>query len=309
MPIIARCAPSCQRPPRSRAELLAHLVPDLLGVDQHAVQVEDDRLDHAARYSPPRRRSGERPLAPELDRARPRRRRACGRRPSCSATSRALEPAERAREQRPGVAARAASIPSQSASGGTPRAKCCASPSWSAARSADGEPPGVAQQLVDRRLPADRDRRRAAVERQRDERADGDAEPLPVDVHGDDARPRPGSGASPRAARRRSSRRDHTDRWLVRLAEVVAGEELPSAERSPAGRRRGRTPCARRPARRCPASRRGRSSSRGSARRAPTGAAAVRGRSRSRTSPSGCARGSCSRASSPAPYAELNVST
>ena len=28
-------------------ELLAHLVPDLLGVEQDAVEVEDDRLDHA----------------------------------------------------------------------------------------------------------------------------------------------------------------------------------------------------------------------------------------------------------------------
>jgi hypothetical protein len=27
-------------------ELLAHLVPDVLGVDEHAVEVEDDRLDH-----------------------------------------------------------------------------------------------------------------------------------------------------------------------------------------------------------------------------------------------------------------------
>ena len=30
-------------------ELLADVVPDLLGVEQDAVEVEDDRLDHAGR--------------------------------------------------------------------------------------------------------------------------------------------------------------------------------------------------------------------------------------------------------------------
>ena len=53
MPIIAACAPSCQRPAALADELLAHVVPDLLGVDDHAVEIEDDALDHADRYSPP----------------------------------------------------------------------------------------------------------------------------------------------------------------------------------------------------------------------------------------------------------------
>jgi hypothetical protein len=33
---------------------LAHLVPELLRLDDHAVEVEDDGLDHSARYSEPR---------------------------------------------------------------------------------------------------------------------------------------------------------------------------------------------------------------------------------------------------------------
>ena len=39
---MSRSAPSCQCR-RARRELLAHAVPDLLGVDEHAVHVEDDR--------------------------------------------------------------------------------------------------------------------------------------------------------------------------------------------------------------------------------------------------------------------------
>jgi hypothetical protein len=31
----------------------AHLIPELLRLDEHAVEVEDDCLDHAERYSPP----------------------------------------------------------------------------------------------------------------------------------------------------------------------------------------------------------------------------------------------------------------
>ena len=47
---MSRCAPGCQRPPRSCASVLAHVVPDLLGVDQQAVHVEDDGGDHSAQY-------------------------------------------------------------------------------------------------------------------------------------------------------------------------------------------------------------------------------------------------------------------
>ena len=35
-------------------EALPDLVPELLAVDDDAVEVEDDRVDHAGRYSPPR---------------------------------------------------------------------------------------------------------------------------------------------------------------------------------------------------------------------------------------------------------------
>ena len=49
IPIIARCSSGPYRPPRSRANPRAHLVPELLGLDQDAVEVEDDRLDHSDR--------------------------------------------------------------------------------------------------------------------------------------------------------------------------------------------------------------------------------------------------------------------
>ena len=82
-------------------ELLAHLVPDVLGVDEHAVEVEDHRLDgdgHALRYSPRTRTSGG-TSSPELDPphlAHEERVRADG----DLVLDRALEPAERADEQR-----------------------------------------------------------------------------------------------------------------------------------------------------------------------------------------------------------------
>ena len=42
---MSACARSCQRPPRSRGEFLPHLVPDVLRVDDDAVEVEDDGFD------------------------------------------------------------------------------------------------------------------------------------------------------------------------------------------------------------------------------------------------------------------------
>ena len=47
---MSRVAAAVYVPPRLAHVLLAHLVPHLLGVDDHAVQVEDDRVDHSARY-------------------------------------------------------------------------------------------------------------------------------------------------------------------------------------------------------------------------------------------------------------------
>src|SRR5947207_1609767 len=35
-------------PPAFASKLLTHLVPDVLGVDQHTVQIEDDRGDHGS---------------------------------------------------------------------------------------------------------------------------------------------------------------------------------------------------------------------------------------------------------------------
>ena len=46
MPIIARCASSGQRRASLFRDPAARLVPELLGVEQDAVEVEDDRLDH-----------------------------------------------------------------------------------------------------------------------------------------------------------------------------------------------------------------------------------------------------------------------
>ena len=45
---MSRWPTSCTRPPRLARVFLAHLVPHLLGVDEHAVEVEDDRFGHSA---------------------------------------------------------------------------------------------------------------------------------------------------------------------------------------------------------------------------------------------------------------------
>ena len=46
MPIIARLRAVVPAPAALADELLAHVVPDLLGVDDHAVEIEDHALDH-----------------------------------------------------------------------------------------------------------------------------------------------------------------------------------------------------------------------------------------------------------------------
>ena len=47
---MSRCAPRVPAAAALVRELLAHLVPDLLGVDEHAVEVEDDGVDHSGWY-------------------------------------------------------------------------------------------------------------------------------------------------------------------------------------------------------------------------------------------------------------------
>ncbi len=47
---MSRVARSLYLPPASTHVRLAHLVPDLLGVDDDPVEIEDDRGDHSATY-------------------------------------------------------------------------------------------------------------------------------------------------------------------------------------------------------------------------------------------------------------------
>ncbi len=48
IPIMSRWAPGVPAPAALAGECLADVVPDLLGVDQHAVHVEDDGLLHTS---------------------------------------------------------------------------------------------------------------------------------------------------------------------------------------------------------------------------------------------------------------------
>ena len=184
-----------------------------------------------------------RPACPAR-RARRARRRACGRppraRPASAHSSQPTAPSSSGRA-RP----RAPRLPSTCAIGGTPRAKCCASASWSAREQRDGEPAGRAQQLVQRRLVRDRDADERRLERQRDERGDRDPEPLALEVDRDDRhadRVPPHHRSQLVAGRHRA---DH------RYARASAGSDgrgradvrrrgTPSAPRACAGRRPGR---------------------------------------------------------------------
>ena len=164
---MSRVAVAVYVPPVSRTYCLAHVVPHLLGVDDHAVQVEDDGFDHsalvAAVHVGERRRGG-----PFLDRedladeerviagaqlARP-----------CARSASPAAPASRR-----GSSSRR-SMPSQSTIGGTLRAKCCARCSCSPESSDAAHCAGVAQQLVERRVRA-RPRCRRAAARARARRA------------------------------------------------------------------------------------------------------------------------------------------
>ena len=190
--------------------LLAHLVPHLLGVDDHAVEVEDDglgsqRLIPAVDVDERRRRRG-------LPRAaRPRRRRGCGRPPRpgrpCSRTSQPAAPASRR-----GSSSRT-SIPTHIAIGGTPRAKCCATRSWSPAEDRHAPRPRLGQQLVQRRRARDRDADERRLERQRDERRDRQPGAPAVHLGDDDRHPgRPAPEQRLLLPHRPPSRRDRPDR-------------------------------------------------------------------------------------------------
>jgi hypothetical protein len=91
----------------------------------------------------------------------------------------------------------------------------------------DSEATRSAQQLVQRRLPSDRDRDERWLERNGHERGNGQPEPLAFAVDGDDADP--DRVAAHHLAELVAARHgdDLTDRtWLDGLAERVAGEEL-----------------------------------------------------------------------------------
>ena len=75
--------------------------------------------------------------------------------------------------------------------------------SWSPESSDAAQVAGVAQQLVERRLARDRDADERRLERQRDERRDGQPGAAAVELGDDDARRPPATGGRVRAARPR----------------------------------------------------------------------------------------------------------
>ena len=182
---MSRCAPSVPAAAALARELLAHVVPDLLGVDQQAVDVEDDGLDHRPSSAGRGRRAS-------WSRGR-------ARASSTSPTKNVWSPAAHlvdasARVSQPtapsssrGSSSRTG-IPSQSTSGGTLRAKCCARRSWSPREDRRRPLPRLAEHLVERGDARERDRRRAAA-RARARRATTIVEPGPAAVRlGDDDR-------------------------------------------------------------------------------------------------------------------------
>ena len=278
-------------------ELLAHVVPDLLGVDDHAVEIEDDASITRIGSSPPSRSSGG-PVVRRARRARRGRRRACGRRPRARRSS------------------SHSSQPTAPASSG-PRA-----PSRISMPVPERDRRHAAREVL-REL--DLIGRRAARRRSRPPRAAARATPPGGDRDPDERRlerERDERGDSVRPSRSPSTvDRDDGDPDGVAAhhrAELVAarhGDDLTAAARRPcrAGRRRG-TPSA---ARACCRSKSlsygaervglpvdvGRDA-RADDRRAVALACARPGgcrgcRSRNRTCRCPCASGSCSRASSP----------
>ena len=135
-------------------ERLAHLVPDLLGVDDHAVEVEDDGGDHAAvvgAVEPGERRAGLALLGaldePDEERV------IAG---DVLGGERALQPADRPLEER---AARGLDHVDAGPERDRrhPAREVLRERLLVGAEQRDGEAAGGAQQLVDRRLVGDRD--------------------------------------------------------------------------------------------------------------------------------------------------------
>ena len=244
---MSRCARSRPAAAALARELLAHVVPDLLGVDQHPVQVEDDRaVDHSAEY---RRSRWTSEVAAARARARaPRRRRTCGRRPRAGrrCARRASRPRPRAgagrrRARRSRPRARSAGRCARSAARGA---------SWSPERIDTPHSPAPSQHLVERRLARDRDADERRLERQREQRRDRQPGAAPSssatttetpDGQRRKSRPLPGSRVSCTAR----------GYWGGRRRLVRRGTSRRRARRSPRWRARPR-PC-RTGAARCPA--------------------------------------------------------
>ena len=171
-------------------QVLAHVVPHLLGVDQQAVHIEDDRRDHrrACRCGSCRRARS--PPSPARGRA-PRRRRACGRR---SAPRRSCARGASRRRRR-------SAVDRPRAPGSRPRARAAARCGRSAARARPARrrgstqsTPRLLQHLVERGDVRERDRDERRVERERDQRGDGEPRATPArlgDDDGDAGRPAP----------------------------------------------------------------------------------------------------------------------
>ena len=220
MPIIARCAsgPSARR---ARARRLAHVVPDLLGVDQHAVEVEDDGLDHSAGVAPvdvderaaPRARLERQHLADEervvagrdlVDRAR-------------HSASRAAPASSRGSSSR-------TSMPSQSTIGGTLAREVLGECSWLAGEHRDAPLARVAQHLVERGFERERDADERRLERERDERRDRQSGAAPADSATTTETP---------AGQRRKSARCSAPRSATRARLASAGRVSCAALTSP----------------------------------------------------------------------------
>ena len=206
MPIIARCASGRHRPPRSSA-------------------ISRRAWSQAPRCRGERRRGRRRPLRSRVRAAQvherfaagpaphgdaPRRRRACGRPPHARRPA-GTRPSRARRRSAVRRAPRASSRSRPVRDRGTPRAKCCARCSWPEARMLIANAP-PREQFVQGGMPAESDAEEGRLERERDERVDGQARGLVRKLDGDDRDGRRGSRS--RAAGRGQSRRDPNNRAL-----------------------------------------------------------------------------------------------
>ena len=167
--------------------LLAHLVPHLLGVDDHAVQVEDDRFDHKREVRRgARRRATSRRCLPRSTRTSPTKNVWSPVR--SSSTVRAVSQPGGAREQARVVLAQVDAVPEHDR---RDAAREVLREVLLLAREQRRRPLArVAQQLVERRFERDRDADERRLERERDERRDRQPVPAPVDLRDDDRHPR-----------------------------------------------------------------------------------------------------------------------